>query len=248
VLRTLAPALATVSQTASEGPEGEPPSAKATEIFDALRSQMQAPLMRLAVMGEGVEISFASARPLTVVMGRHAQELATAELRFFLARALEQARAGTLAVVRVSPSDLRSLLRGIVRAISVHPSDRLDEDEEGVRAAGWAERLAAPAIAPLLPTGKHRADVLVEAGDALSRPPDLDGYLRGCRFTADRVGLLACGSPLVALRALSGAFKTPRLSQNQDSATHRQEQVRSSSALRELISFMLSDEYAALLS
>jgi hypothetical protein len=124
----------------------------------------------------------------------------------------------------------------------------LDQDEEGIRAAGWADRLAAPGVARFLPTGKDSADVLVEAGDALSRPPDLDGYLRGCRFTADRVGLLACGSPLVALRALSGAFKTPRPSQHDDLASQRQEQVRSSSALRELISFMLSDDYAVLLS
>jgi len=38
-------------------------------------------------------------------------------------------------------------------------------------------------------------------GEALARPPDLEGYVRGCRFTADRVGLLCCGSPLLALQA-----------------------------------------------
>lgn len=248
VLRAFAAALAAVSQGTSEPPEGEPPSAKAVEIFDSLRAEMQAPPMRLTTTGDGADVSFAPAQPLTIVMGRRAQELATAEVRFLLARAFEQARAGTLTVVRMLPGDLRSLLRGIIRTVSVHPSDRLDQDEEGMRAAGWADRLAAPGVARLLPTGKDSADVLVEAGDALSLLPDLDGYLRGCRFTADRVGLLACGSPLVALRALSGAFKTPRPSQPDDLATQRQEQVRSSSALRELISFMLSDEYAALLS
>jgi hypothetical protein len=247
VLRAFAPALAALSHAAA-APEGEPASAQAVEQFDALRTQLQAPPTRLMTMGEGADVSFAPAQPLTVVMGRRTQDLATAEVRFLLARALEQARAGTLAVVRLSPSELRSLLRGIIRTVSVHPSDRLDQDEEGLRAAGWAERLAAPGVARFLPMGKDSADVLVEAGDALSRPPDLDGYLRGCRFTADRVGLLACGSPLVALRALSGAFKAPRPSQHDDLATQRQEQVRSSSALRELISFMLSDDYAALLS
>ncbi len=246
VLRALSPALAAVPQSALEPSRGEAPSAKAIEIFDELRSQLQAPVMGLMVHGDGAEITFATAQPLSVVVGRRAQTLAVAELRFLLARAFEQARAGTLAVVRMSPGDLRSLLRGIIRAVSVHPSDRLDQDEEGVAAAGWAERLAA--VTRLMPMGKESADVLVDAGDTLSRPPDLDGYLRGCRFTADRVGLLVCGSPIVALRALSGAFKASRPSQPENLASQRQEQVRSSSALRELISFMLSEEYAALLS
>ena len=78
----------------------------------------------------------------------------------------------------------------------------------------------------------------------LSRPPDLEGYVRGCRHTADRVGLLCCGSPLVALRALTGQFKREGTSPADEGT--RQERVRSSTALREMVAFMLSDEYASL--
>jgi len=117
-------------------------------------------------------------------------------------------------------------------------------DSESDRAADWASMLCQPEIARLMPTGKARADLLVEAGEALTRPPDLEGYVRGCRYTADRVGLLCCGSPLVALRALAGQLKHDGTSSAEEGA--RQERVRSSAALRELIAFMLSDEYASL--
>jgi hypothetical protein len=95
-----------------------------------------------------------------------------------------------------------------------------------------------------MPAGKVRADLLVDAGEALSRPPDLEGYVRGCRHTADRVGLLCCGRPLVALRALAGQFKREGTSPAEEGT--RQERVRSSTALREMVAFMLSDEYASL--
>jgi len=50
------------------------------------------------VRGTGADVTFAATQPLTVVMGQRTEELDDAELRFFVGRALEQARAGTLAV------------------------------------------------------------------------------------------------------------------------------------------------------
>jgi hypothetical protein len=49
---------------------------------------------------------------------------------------------------------------------------------------------------------------------------------------------------LVALRALTGQFKREGASPAEEGT--RQERVRSSTALRELVAFMLSDDYAAL--
>jgi hypothetical protein len=198
------------------------------------------------VRGAGADVTFAATQPLTVIMGARAEDLDVAELRFLVGRALEQARAGTLAVARLSLDNLRVLLRGVIRAVSLGVSDGETggRDSESDRAADWASLLCQPEIARLMPTGKARADLLVEAGEALTRPPDLEGYVRGCRYTADRVGLLCCGSPLVALRALAGQLKHDGTSPAEESA--RQERVRSSTALRELIAFMLSDEYASL--
>lgn len=246
VLRALAPALAEVPQSTGAPAEGDPLGPKAEATLQELRSLLEAPVVRAVVRGQGMDVTFAASQPLTVVMGQRSEDLEDAELRFFMARVLEQARAGTMAVARLSMGDLRGLLRGVIRVVSMGASDETpgERDSESDLAASWASRLSQPQIARLLPTGKARADLLVDAGEALSRPPDLEGYVRGCRFTADRVGLLASGTPLVALRALTGHYKQePGAAFG---ASEQQERVRSSSALREIIKFMLSDEYTAL--
>jgi tetratricopeptide (TPR) repeat protein len=246
VLRALAPALAEVPQASGAPAEGEALGPKAEMILQELRSLLEAPAVRAVVRGQGSDVTFAASQPLTVVMGQRCESLEDPELRFFVARVLEQARAGTMAVARLSVSDLRGLLRGVIRVVSMGASDEApgERDSESDLAASWASRLSQPQIARLLPSGKTRADLLVDAGEALSRPPDLEGYVRGCRFTADRVGLLASGSPLVALRALTGFYKQD--SGAATSASEQQERVRSSAAAREIIGFMLSDDYTSL--
>ena len=249
VLRALAPALADVPHSGGAPPEGEPLGPKAEAVFQELRDQLGATFPRAVVRGAGADVTFAVTQPLTVVMGQRAEDLEVAELRFLVGRALEQARAGTMAVARLSVSNLRGLLRGVIRAVSLGSSDGEvgEQGGESDRASTWAALLSQPQIARLMPTGKVRADLLVDAGEALTRPPDLEGYVRGCRYTADRVGLLCCGSPLVALRALAGQFKHDGTSPAEEGARERQERVRSSTAMRELVAFMLSDDYASLI-
>ena len=246
VLRALAPALAEMPHTGGTPVEGTPLQPKSEAVFRELRDQLGAPVTRAVVRGTGADVTFAATQPLTVVMGQRTEELDVAELRFFVGRALEQARAGTLAVARLSVDNLRGLLRGVIRVVSLgSPDGEVNEpDSENDRAANWASVLSQPPIGRLMPAGKVRADLLVDAGEALSRPPDLEGYVRGCRHTADRVGLLCCGRPLVALRALAGQFKREGTSPAEEGT--RQERVRSSTALREMVAFMLSDEYASL--
>jgi tetratricopeptide (TPR) repeat protein len=246
VLRALAPALAEVPQTTGTPAEGDPLGPKVEASLQELRSLLQAPSLRAVVRGQGIDVTFAASQPLTVVTGQRTEELEDAERRFFLGRVLEQARAGTMAVAKLSMDDLRGLLRGVIRVVSMGDSDEStgEREGEGDSATSWAARLSQPQIAKLMPTGKARADLLVDAGEALSRPPDLEGYVRGCRFTADRVGLLASGSPLVALRALTGYYKQEAGSETNPS--DQQERVRSSAAVREIVAFMLSDDYTML--
>ena len=246
VLRALAPALAEVPHAGGGPIDGAPLGSKAEAVFQELRDRLGAPALRAVVRGEGADVTFAASQPLMVIMGQKAEDLDVAELRFFVGRALEQARAGTLAVARLSVENLRGLLRGVIRAVSLAApeAEAVGQDSENDRAANWASLLSQPKIARFMPTGKIRADLLVDAGEALTRPPDLEGYVRGCRYTADRVGLLCCGSPLVALRALAGQLKPEGGSQTEEGA--RQERVRSSTSLREMVAFMLSDEYASL--
>jgi len=247
VLRALAPALAEVPHSGGGPIEGAPLGRKAETVFQELRDRLGAPVFRAVVRGVGADVTFAASQPLMVLVGQRAEDLEIAELRFFVGRALEQARAGTLAVARLSVDSLRGLLRGVIRAVSLGASDEASrgQDREDDRAATWASLLSQPAIARFMPTGKLRADLLVDAGEALARPPDLEGYVRGCRYTADRVGLLCSGSPLAALQALAGQFKPEGSAPAEEGG--RQDRVRSSAALREMVAFMLSDEYAALI-
>ena len=248
VLRALAPALAEVPHAGGAPVEGEPLGPKAEAVFRELRDQLGASVPRAVVRGAGTDVTFATTQPLTVIVGQRAEDLDVGELRFLVGRALEQARAGTLAVARLSVANLHGLLRGVIRAVSLGASDReaTGQDSESDRASNWASLLSQPSIARLMPTGKVRADLLVDAGEALTRLPDLEGYVRGCRYTADRIGLLCCGSPLVALRALAGQGKHDGTLPAEEGARERRERVRSSTAMRELIAFMLSDEYASL--
>ena len=65
-------------------------------------------------------------------------------------------------------------------------------------------------------------------------------------FTANRIGLLLCGRPLTALRALAGLLKDGGTGEEAPSTAQKREQMRASSAMRELVAFMLTDEYASL--
>jgi len=116
-----------------------------------------------------------------------------------------------------------------------------EPDSESERAASWAALLSQPPIARLMPTGKVRADLLVDAGEALTRPPDLEGYVRGCRHTAT-------GRTALLWQSFGGAASADRSVQARGSLPAeegtRQERVRSSTALREMVAFMLSDDYA----
>jgi hypothetical protein len=106
--------------------------------------------------------------------------------------------------------------------------------------------LRKPEIAALIPIPEHQNEFIADASHALADPPDLDDYIRGCRYTADRVGLLVCGRPLAALRALAGFLKDGSAAEETATIAHRQEQLRASQAMREMVAFMVSEEYGAL--
>jgi hypothetical protein len=194
-----------------------------------------------------MDVTFTATQPLSILIGRKAEALAAPDLRFFVARALEQARAGTLAVLRMSPANLRGMLRAVLRVAGAPGTPfEIAEEVADEATALWLMRLRKPDIAALIPTGEHKDDLIADASHALANPPDLDDYIRGCRYTADRVGLLLCGHPLVALRALAGMLKDGSVAEETATVAQRQEQMRGSQAMRELVAFMVSEEYGAL--
>jgi hypothetical protein len=242
VLRQLAPALTIVQPASSPAAPSNTLAVENAALCEELRTRMKAPKLPIVAQGDGVEVSFAPSQPLCITIGRRAESLSAPELRFFVARVLEQARAGTLTVVRSSAFNLRGMLQAVswVAQASEGNPDTAAPDV----AKAWIDRLEAPEIRSLLPVAEGARQLRMDAEEALANLPELDGYIRGCRFTADRVGLLASGRPIVALRALAGILKVDGNSAQADGTlARRQEQMRASPALRELVAFMLSNEY-----
>ena len=242
VLRQLAPALTIVQPALSPAVPSTPLTVENAALCGELRTRMNAPRLPIVAQGDGAEVTFAHSQPLCITIGRKAESLPAPELRFFVARVLEQARAGTLAVVRSSAFNLRGLLQAVSWVTRDTGGNSDDEVPEVAKA--WIDRLEAPEIRSLLPVAESARQLHLDADEALANLPELDGYIRGCRFTADRVGLLASGRPIVALRALAGILKVDGNGTQADSTlARRQEQMRASPALRELVAFMLSNEY-----
>lgn len=247
VLRHLAPVLAS-GGGAPVYDEPLPPLASETlAICETLRAQMSAPPVPFLAQGHGVDVTLSASHPLSILIGRRAESLASTELRFFVARALEQARAGTLAVLRMSADNLRGLLRAVLRVAGAPGTPfELAEEAADEATALWLGRLRAPEVAALIPMERLKDELAADASAALTHPPEIEDYIRGCRFTADRVGLLLGGRPLTALRVLAGLLKDGAAEGEVATVAQRQSQVRVSPALREIVAFMLSDEYAAL--
>jgi tetratricopeptide (TPR) repeat protein len=246
VLHHLAPALASAGPAAYDEPAA-PLLPETAALCEELRGQLGAPPVPIVAQGHGMDVTFTATQPLSILIGRRAEALAAPDLRFFVARALEQARAGTLAVLRMSPDNLLGMLRAVLRVAGA-PGTPFEIAEEAADEATalWLTRLRKPEIAALIPIGEHKDDLIADASHALANPPDLDDYIRGCRYTADRVGLLLSGHPLAALRALAGLLKNGSAAEGSATVLQRQEQMRASQAMRELVAFMVSEEYGAL--
>jgi tetratricopeptide (TPR) repeat protein len=246
VLHHLAAALASAGPSVHEEPASS--LAPATlALCEALRVPMAAPAIPLVAQGHGADVTFSASQPLCILIGRRAESLPPADLRFLVARAFEQARAGTLAVLRMSADNLRGMLRAVLRVAGAPATPfELAEEAADEPTALWLSRLRKPEIAALIPLATLRGELLADAAAALVNPPDIESYIRGCRYTADRVGLLLCGRPLTALRTLAGLHKETGASKDGPTVAQKREQLRASAALRELLAFMLSDEYVLL--
>jgi hypothetical protein len=247
VLHHLATALASAGPPVHDEPV-TPLAGQTLALCEALRVPMEAPPIPLVAQGHGAGVTFSASQPLCILIGRRAESLPPADLRFLVARAFEQARAGTLAVLRMSADNLRGMLRAVLRVAGAPGTPfELAEEAADEPTALWLSRLRKPEIAELIPLATVRGEILADAAAALVSPPDIESYIRGCRYTADRVGLLLSGRPQSALRALAGLHREPGASEEPPTVVQKREQLRTSAALRELVAFLLSEEYVSLI-
>jgi tetratricopeptide (TPR) repeat protein len=227
VLRVLARPLAGFGRVSSRGRvAGIGLEAASLAVLEDLRARLDAPPFRAVLQTEVSEALVVGTRPVTIALGPRAAELPAAELTFLGARALEDARSGTFVATALAPPALLELLRALALFLGGHPgSGDLDRN-----VAAW---LTDQEHAALLPD--DRVQLVVDLEEVLAGASELEAglpdYLRGCRYTADRVGLVVCGGPLTALRALAAT-----------------EGDRDAAAFGELVAFLLSPEYRALFS
>jgi hypothetical protein len=244
VLTALAPALAGVVDAGGRPGAGEPLPAELAERLVAIGQALGAPRF-VPVRADADEvIAIVPSRPLELAVGDAFLALPTVELGFFAARAIDDLRSGTWALSALGAERLNELLLAVGRVlggVGDGPSS-----PEGAHLARHLEELPSdPAV---------RDGIVADARAALASPFDLGRHLAGCEHLANRVALLACGQPLVAIAAVyaSARGRRPRTDRPGTDpmlpvlAEARAELVREGSALRELVLFLFSAEYRAL--
>jgi tetratricopeptide (TPR) repeat protein len=200
--------------------------------LEELRLKLDAPPFRAVLQTEVIGAVVAGTRPVTVAVGPRTLELPPAELAFIGARALEDARSGTFIAAALGSDGLRDLLRALAALLARGKGNGSGSGELDKTLAAW---LVDPENRSLIPPEPARGPLTSDLQEALRAPLDAPAFLRGCRFSGDRIGLLACGSPLAALRAMA-ASTDPSGRADPDAET----------AFRELVAFLFSVEYRAL--
>jgi tetratricopeptide (TPR) repeat protein len=182
-----------------------------------------------------VRVSLAPAEtpPLPLVVTTAAAALPDGPWTFLAARALEDARSGLLALRGLDADARTEALAGAQAAL-------LGATPDGPRAKEAARRVAAASAG--LPTGEARAVLIADLGELLSKPLDWDAFGRAAAHTANRVALLACGSPADALAAL--AREDALLAKAGATDAEARRGFLRTSPVRELVRFMLSPAYA----
>ena len=219
---------------------GELPAARAEDL-QRLGDRLGAPdVVGVVEKGDApsVRIVASGARPAQLRVTSAALALPEAAWQFLAARALEEARSGLCGLRRLGPSERTEVLEGAQAAL-------LGETPDGARARD-AARLVNDAV-ETLPPGAARERLVSDLRQVLSTPPDWEAFARAAAHTANRVGLLACGDPAVALAALAredAAFAKAQSIKDPGKAAEARRAFLRMPAVRELAKFMLSPAYA----
>jgi tetratricopeptide (TPR) repeat protein len=190
-------------------------------------------------------------RPASILIAPGLLDGPDEELVFLVGRAIDRVRSGRALVEGAtsgSVEDMAALLRGAHSALTGEAPPEEGLGAEVAAAMGSPER--ATAVVRHMATGSATIDDLQAAEDALYA---WDAFTEAAARASDRFGLLACRSPLGALRALHGldrASGTGPLEddgQPSDRARERERERRieflGSRSVRDLVEFMLDPAY-----
>ncbi|HVZ73830.1 MAG TPA: hypothetical protein VHJ20_15730, partial [Polyangia bacterium] len=185
--------------SAAASPEGteETLTSARSEALARLVERLAAPAVSATIVAGDVArvtVAPASSPPLPLTFTSAAAALADGPWTFLVARALEDARGGWLALRGLDARARTELLTGAQAGL-------LGETPDGERARAAAKKIAD--AGETFAAGDVRTRLIADLADALSKPLDWDAAERAAAHTANRVGLLACGSVADALAALA---------------------------------------------
>jgi|GEM_PF-3146714 len=212
------------------------------QAWHDLAKTMATPTLELAVAearaseSEDEDVTALATRPALVSIPRALTALPDDELTFLVTRAFDQLRAGLALVDAVTTREAReveALLRGAAAALAGRAPPDLPQARAAAAELSSPDRLAA--LVGSAPKPRVAGDLLL-AEEALV---GWEGFRGAALLASDRFALLACRSPLAALRALFRGHQGDEPSEGERRAAF----LRSPRA-RELVSFLISPAYA----
>ncbi|HTA18570.1 MAG TPA: hypothetical protein VK989_04725, partial [Polyangia bacterium] len=213
---------------------GELAAARADDLRrlgERLGAPLCAPVVEKAD-APSIRVVASATKPPQLRVTSAAVALPDAAWTFFAARALEDARGGLPGLRRLDTTERAEVLAGAQATL-------LGERPDGERARA-AARLVNDAV-DLLPAGAARERLIADLRQVLSSPLDWEAFGRAAVHTANRVGLLACGDPTVALATLG---REGGLTGKAATDVEARRAVLRTDVVRELVRFMLSPAYA----
>lgn len=242
------------------GPLGAPPARPAgdsgipadrREALAALGRWLDAPELSFqASVAEAAsppaDVAATATRPATVLIASGLLDGPDDELVFLVARAIDRVRSGRALVdgaTSGSVDDVAAMLRGAHAALTGASPPEGGLGAEVAEAMGSPER--ATAVVRYMAAGSANIEDLQAAEDALSA---WETFTDAAARASDRFGLLACRSPISALRAMDRASRPPPAGDDGQPASEGERERRieflGSRAVRDLVEFMLDPEYA----
>ncbi|HEX3693852.1 MAG TPA: tetratricopeptide repeat protein [Polyangia bacterium] len=182
-------------------------------------------------------ITVVPTRPAMLMVSPDAAELPERQWGFAAAAALEDLRSGLASVAAFSPEELVSFLTGVAAALAGTPGPG---EPKAKAAEHWFTETDAVAE---LPVGDERALLGADVQAALSSHADWLTFLRASAHTANRIGLLVCGSPLEALNALTRGDSLIAAAGSYDDQRQARRAFMRTATIHELVRYMLSEEY-----
>ncbi|HXI57373.1 MAG TPA: hypothetical protein VNO55_15005, partial [Polyangia bacterium] len=213
---------------------------------------LHAPPFAVAVQPAGVPgqsaVIVAPTRPAVLLVSTEGAELPEREWGFAAARALEELRSGLASLSRLAAEELMAFLQGVAAALAGTPLPA----GAAPRAQAALQWLTESDAVTELPVGDARTRLAADVGAVLTDGVNWPAFVAGGVHTANRVGLLVCGSPLDALKLLArGDSVLAAASDGGGDEKERREARRGflrTSTVRQLVRYLLSDEYAGALT